>query len=163
LGSTALREDDGKDVMMLNAIRLYDNPRKIPGVQPDETSREVLNRYNRFVMPYLLKRGGYPIMAGRAAADSVEVWGLENAEKWTMGAIVRYRSRRDMMEMVNNPEFKKVHKFKYAAMEKTIAFPMTPILVAGGLGKIVSLLLFSLASFSHLIICIFRIRKISRN
>ena len=156
---TFLREDDGKPVIMVNSIQLYEKPLTVEGVSPNETSSELLARYNNFVMPYLFQRGSYPVMAGKSVADSLEIWGIKNAEKWTMGALVRYRSRRDMMDMATNPEFVRFHKYKFAAMEKTIVFPVTPLLLTGGLGKIVPLFLFSLAAFIHLVICIFRIRK----
>ena len=43
--------------------------------------------------------------------------------------MMRYRSRRDMLEISSNPQFEGSHEFKIAAMEKTVAFP-----VSGGFG-----------------------------
>jgi hypothetical protein len=155
-----LNEDDGDALIMVNAIKLRDKPMHSSDVSPDETSMRVLSRYNRFVMPFLLKRGGYPVLVGIAVADSPEVWGIENAEKWTMAGMIRYRSRRDMMDMATNPEFQKVHKFKVAAVEKTFGFPMSPRFIAGGgLEIAVPLFLFSVAAFSHLTICIYPQRQ----
>ncbi|MBW2179335.1 MAG: hypothetical protein JRG81_03030 [Deltaproteobacteria bacterium] len=154
-----LKEDDGDDLIMVNAIKLYDKPLQVPDVSPNETSKEVLGRYNNFVMPFLLKRGSYPVLVGYAVMNSIEVWGIENAKEWTMAGVIRYRSRRDMMEMSTNPEFLKVHKFKIAAMEKTIAFPVTPRFVAGGVEIVAALFLFSVAAFFHLVICILGQKK----
>ncbi|MBW2329052.1 MAG: hypothetical protein JRF04_05465 [Deltaproteobacteria bacterium] len=151
--------DDGDDVVMFNAMKMYDTPRPVPNVPENETSMEVLNRYNRFVMPYLFKRGGHPILVGKAVMDAPEVWGIENARKWTMGGMIRYRSRRDMVEMIINPEFQKVHQYKIAAMEKTVAFPVRPFVAVGGLDMVAALFLFALASFTHLVICICRQKK----
>ena len=39
---------------------------------------------------------------------------------------MRYRSRRDLMEIATNPAFQGSHEFKIAAMNKTIAFPIDP-------------------------------------
>ena len=47
-------------------------------------------------------------------------------ERWDSGALMRYRSRRDMLEISSNPAFRGSHDFKIAAMEKTIAFPLDP-------------------------------------
>ena len=47
-------------------------------------------------------------------------------ERWTRGAAMRYRSRRDLMEIATNPAFSGSHDFKVAAMRKTIAFPVDP-------------------------------------
>ncbi|MCP4751876.1 MAG: hypothetical protein GY866_13355 [Proteobacteria bacterium] len=154
-----LEEDDGEELVMFNAMKLYDKPRPVPDLPGNETSMEVLNRYNRFVMPYLFKRGGHPILVGNTVMDAQEVWGIENAGKWSMGGLIRYRSRRDMVEMVVNPEFRRVHPYKKAAMEKTIAFPVRPALVVGSIDAMVALFLFAAASFVHLVICIRRQKK----
>ena len=65
---------------------------------------------------------------GTAASGSLDFWGIEGAEDWGSGLLVRYRSRRDMMEtmeeMVGSDE--DIHAFKVAAVEKTIAFPLDP-------------------------------------
>ena len=50
----------------------------------------------------------------------------EGMHTWTQGAGVRYRSRRDLLEISTNPAFQGRHEFKIAAMQKTIAFPIDP-------------------------------------
>lgn len=127
--SERLREymeaDDGKPVIMVNAIKLYDTPQPIDGVQAYETSQEALNDYMSFVLPYLLKRGSYPIFSGASLYDSLEVWGIENAEEWTSAALMRYKSRRVMMEMSTDSAFDEFHDSKIAAIEKTVVFPVS--------------------------------------
>ena len=39
---------------------------------------------------------------------------------------MRYRSRRDLMEIATNPAFSGRHEFKIAAIRKTLAFPIDP-------------------------------------
>jgi hypothetical protein len=69
-----------------------------------------------------------------------------------MVGLVRYRSRRDIMEIATNPDFADAHQFKVDAMAQTIAVPVEPFLnlasprwwVAGGLitlGALLQLLL----------------------
>ena len=147
-----MEADDGDAIIMVNAIKLYDKPQRVPGVSPTETSEEVLTRYTNFVMAYSLKRGGYPVLAGNAVMDSMEIWGIENAKKWTMAGMMRYRSRRDLMEMATNPEFRRLRKFKFAAIEKTLAFPVAPVIVVGSVDILVLLFVFSVAALLHLII-----------
>ena len=55
----------------------------------------------------------------------------EGMETWTQGAGMRYRSRRDLLEIATNPAFRGSHEFKVAAMRKTIAFPIDPWLQLG--------------------------------
>jgi hypothetical protein len=50
----------------------------------------------------------------------------DGMEQWTAGAGMRYRSRRDVLEISMNPAFQGAHEFKVAAMAKTIAFPIDP-------------------------------------
>ena len=104
-----LEEDDGKPVVMVNAIKLYDTPIEVNGQSYGETSEEALSEYTSFVLPYLLKRGSYPMYSGNGVFDAVEVWGIENAEEWSSGALMRYRSRRVMMDMVTDPVFDRFH------------------------------------------------------
>lgn len=43
-----------------------------------------------------------------------------------MAGLFRYRSRRDMMDIVVNPAFGDSHVYKIAAMDKTVAYPIDP-------------------------------------
>ncbi len=45
--------------------------------------------------------------------------------------MVRYRSRRDMIEIATDPAFRDAHAFKMAAMQQTIAVPVEPFLALG--------------------------------
>ncbi|TNF89911.1 MAG: hypothetical protein EP301_02010 [Gammaproteobacteria bacterium] len=80
---------------------------------------------------------------------------LMNAEgmgSWTQGAGMRYRSRRDLLEIASNPAFSGSHEFKVAAMRKTIAFPIDPWFQLGDPRLVLALLLGSLGfAFSWLI------------
>jgi hypothetical protein len=145
-----LEEDTGGDLVMVNAILLHRRPLRVGEVREGESSQEVLDRYMSYMWPALLKRACHPVVGGRAAAIAVEAWGLENAEEWTMAGLMRYRSRRDMMEIATDPAFRDAHEFKIAAIEKTIAFPIDPFLQLGGPRPLVGLLLFGLGAALHL-------------
>jgi len=147
-----LAEDDGKSIVMANTIKLYDMPINVNGQSFGDSSEEALNEYMSFVLPYLLKRGSYPIYSGSAVFESLEKWGIENAEEWSSSALMRYRSRRVMIEMFTDPIFGQFHDAKIAAIEKTFAFPVTTIVSTGNLALIVGLVLLSLALSMQLII-----------
>ena len=55
--------------------------------------------------------------------------------------IVRYRSRRDMLQMTNSPDFIKAEPHKWASMEKTVVVPTKKLLMLD-LGVLVPLALF---------------------
>ena len=121
-----MEEDTGDDFVMINAIDMYDTPLQIEGVEPGETSDEVLAKYMQFMIPELLSRACHPVIYGQAAADVMDIMNADGMEHWTTGAGMRYRSRRDVLEISLNPEFAGSHHFKVAAMRKTIAFPIDP-------------------------------------
>jgi hypothetical protein len=121
-----LEEDTGDDFVMVNAIELREPPTMVEGVRPGESASEVLGRYMEYMWPALLLRACHPVLAGAAAAPALDVWGLEGAETWSQAGMMRYRSRRDLMEIATNPEFRGRHDFKLAAMLKTVAFPIDP-------------------------------------
>ena len=49
-------------------------------------------------------------------------------DEWDSGLLVRYRSRRDIMETIEmmSNSGDDLHAFKIAAVKKTIAFPLDP-------------------------------------
>lgn len=119
-----LESDTGNDFLMINALDVKATPDPVEGVTADDTSDEVLGKYMEYMWPALLWRACHPVMVGEAVAQSLDIVGIENARTWTRGAAMRYRSRRDMMEITTNPAFSGRHDFKIAALEKTIAFPI---------------------------------------
>jgi hypothetical protein len=54
------------------------------------------------------------------------MFGIEGVREWDQGAGMRYRSRRDLLEISSNPAFSGSHKFKIAGMRKSFAFPVDP-------------------------------------
>ena len=121
-----MEEDTGDDFVMLNVIDMYDVPLAIEGVEPGESSADVLGKYMAYMYPALFSRACHPVAFGQAANQAMDLMNAPGMEQWTSGALMRYRSRRDMLEISSNPAFQGSHDFKIAAMEKTIAFPLDP-------------------------------------
>ena len=121
-----MEEDTGDDFVMVNVIDMYETPLPIEGVEPGETSDQVLAKYMEYMWPALLSRASHPVIAGEATNTAMDLMNADGMEKWTRGAGMRYRSRRDMLEIAGNPAFAGSHEFKVAAMRKTIAFPIDP-------------------------------------
>lgn len=111
---------------MFNVIDMYETPLQVEGVEPGETSQEVLDKYMQYMMQALLARACHPVFYGTAAASALEMFGIDGARKWTTGAAMRYRSRRDMLEITTSPAFAGSHEFKIAAIRKTFALPVDP-------------------------------------
>jgi len=121
-----MEEDTGDDFVMINVIDMYDTPLSIEGVDPNETSDEVLAKYMEYMYPALFSRASHPVLFGSAANVAMDLMNAEGMAEWTTAAGMRYRSRRDMLDIAANPAFAGSHEFKIAAMKKTIAFPIDP-------------------------------------
>ena len=140
-----MEADTGDDFVMLNVIDIYDTPQQIEGVEPGETSAEVLSKYMAYMYPALFSRACHPVMVGTAAHTAMDLMNAPGMENWTQGALMRYRSRRDLFEISTNPAFQGSHEFKVAAMAKTIAFPLDPWFQLGDPRLVLALILGVLA------------------
>ena len=116
-----LEADTGSDFVMANFIQLRDEP----------SARAELDRYMDGILSPLVWRACHPVLAGPVVGRPLDLWGLENADHWSLVALVRYRSRRDMIEIATDPRFQEAHPHKVAALERTIAIPTEPFLQLG--------------------------------
>lgn len=145
-----LEADDGREFFMLNLVRVRREPVTAPGASAPAPARQVLDGYTRHFMPALFRRAGHPAFFGRAAGGYLEQWGVAPDPGWSFGAAIRYRSRRDMIELVNDPRFADAHAFKRAAIEQTFAFPTAPGMVVVGPRVWVGLALALVAALAQL-------------
>ena len=136
-----LREDTGDDFVMVNLIEVYETPLPIEGVREGDSSTDVLDKYMEFMWPELIKRASHPIWMGDSASKAMDLMNADGMETWTRAAGMRYRSRRDLVEIGSNPEFAGSHAYKVAAMGKTIAFPIDPWFQLGDLRIMLALTL----------------------
>ncbi|MBA4048784.1 MAG: hypothetical protein C0476_09615 [Sphingomonas sp.] len=125
---TFLESDDGRDFVMFNIVKtsqaLVADP--ITGAQVPGAS--MLQRYARHFMPVLLKNGGHPAIVRRKIGPYLDSWATEADPGWTIIGLMRYRSRRDMMNLVIDPRFAKHHPDKLAGTIATFSFPTAPTL-----------------------------------
>ena len=139
-----MREDTGDDFVMINVIHLYDTPLQIDGVEAVETTDDVLAKYMEYMFPAMISRASHPVFQGPAVSPAMDIMNADGMEIWSAGAGVRYRSRRDLLEIGTNPAFAGRHEFKVAAMVKTIAFPVDPFNYLGDPRLVLALLLGSI-------------------
>jgi hypothetical protein len=155
-----LEADDGGEFFMLNLLRPYPEPVAAPGSSERKPAREVMEGYTRHFMPALFRRAGHPAWFGRAAGGYVEAWGVERDPGWSMSGVIRYRSRRDMIELATDPAFEPAHAFKIAALERTFAFPLSPAFVVAGPRFGVALLLALGAALAHVAVLHRELRRL---
>ena len=151
-----MRTDTGNDFIMVNLLDMNESPPNLPATGPDADPMQLINHYMEHMYPAQFKRASHPIFFGRAVADAMDISGVEGANHWDQGALFRYRSRRDIIAIATNPAFNERHDYKMAALTKTIAFPVEPVLNPGDARIVFGLLLFSI--FSLLDMFLFRRR-----
>lgn len=138
------RNDDGREFVMVNLIRYREKAVYPPGWEYGDDPHEADARYNRAVIPLLLKRACIPIFLGRSAGRFLTP---DGDIPWDSVALVRYRSRRDFLGMCADLARDRSDIHKWAAIEETHVFPVEVrfslavirLLTAGILALVVSL------------------------
>ncbi len=144
--------DDGGSFVMVNLLDFADEPAVLPATGPDATAQDLLGHYMEYMYAGLLRRACHPVFVGPVVSDSLDLVGIEGAETWDTAALMRYRSRRDLWEVISNPIFADRHEYKMAALEKTIAFPVVPQLFLSDLRLILGLALGALAGLLDMLL-----------
>ena len=122
-------EDDGRSFIMMNIMDGADTVPDLPATGPGASSDDLLDHYMEYMWPALFSRACHPLFAGKAVGESLDVVGIDGAERWESAAMMRYRSRRDMWKIAGDPRFADRHEYKVAALEKTIAYPVQPMIM----------------------------------
>ncbi len=141
-----METDSGRQFLMVNLIDMNEDPPDVPGAEPGESAWELMDRYMEHMYPQLFMRACHPVTMGDAVHTAMDVAGIEGAESWDAAALMRYRSRRSLMEIVTIPETLGRHEFKMAALTKTIAFPIETRLFLGDARLLLGLILFGVAA-----------------
>ncbi|MCR9278691.1 MAG: hypothetical protein NXH85_12025 [Pseudomonadaceae bacterium] len=121
-----LREDTGRQFLMVNNIDMSDNPPSMAGFGPAATAEDYNDHYMEHMYPQLLSRACHPIFFGTGLGVGIDITGIDGAHGWDLAALFRYKSRRAFIEVVTHPDMGSRHAFKHAAMDKTIAYPVEP-------------------------------------
>lgn len=150
-----MEQDDGDQFLMVNLLLLAGSgaagasgAASGPSALSGESSEALMARYMEYMLPAMLRRASHPALVGPALFQAMDLAGIEGAEDWGSVGLVRYRSRRDLMEIALNPVFAGKHEFKVAALEKTIAVPMAPDLYLSDLRLLLLLVLLSLVGLA---------------
>lgn len=150
-----MEQDDGDQFLMVNLLLLAGSgaagasgAASGPSALNGESSEALMARYMEYMLPAMLRRASHPALVGPALFQAMDLAGIEGAEDWGSVGLVRYRSRRDLMEIALNPVFAGKHEFKVAALEKTIAVPMAPDLYLSDLRLLLLLVLLSLVGLA---------------
>ena len=135
-------QDDGKDFVMVNLLELK---------EPMQQSRKNRAAYQKVFLGNLLKRAGHPVFIARAASGNLEDIGC-GTDNWTAAGMVRYRSRRDLLEVLPATVGSEHHELKLESLVRTFAYPGAPWTLIGGPKLIVPMALALIAALLHLVL-----------
>ncbi len=87
-------------------------------------------RYAKEVEKFLTEVGGKTILLGKAKEL------LIGHENWDVVVLMQYPSRKAFLQMVNNPEYLEIHKYRAAALERSVLYAIDEMgareLLSGG-------------------------------
>ena len=111
------RIDDGP-VVMVNLLKF-----RSVAMGMTESGAESYARYAKAVTGLIEDFGGRTLWRGKA--DQVLIG--DSNQDWDMAVLVEYPTRRAFLEMVNLPEYQKIHEDREAGLERTSLIACTPI------------------------------------
>ena len=141
-----MASDDGNDFVIVNLIHLNPSPETLPATGPGAPASALINHYMEHMLVAQLLKASHPLFVAQGAGPTIDLLGVNDAETWTQAALFRYRSRRDLMEIISDPQFHGRHEYKLAAMLQTIAVPVTPSLQLSDPRFILALLLLAISN-----------------
>ena len=113
--------DDGKPFYMLNLMRYHDKLRMFPGAPTFSGSpREANALYEHATIPLAVKRGAFPIFAGETHGANVMGFG-PGQDGWSRVMLVRYPSRRAILDLLTDPAYGPIEPYKLMALEVVLA------------------------------------------
>ena len=96
------REDDGEPFFMLNLNRYTYSEG-----EPSVGAPAAYQRYGRAVLPMLLRRASHPIYS--AELPGYLLSGKLDGDGWHDVILVRYRSRRDFLDMITSQAYQQIY------------------------------------------------------
>lgn len=153
--------DKGDEFFMLNLAAYPAGNVAHPLTGEAMPPAEILDKYYRPFIGKILLSGGYPSFMGAVKGGYMDKLAAPADPGWSGVGIIRYRSRRDLLEAATGPDFADSHIFKQAALAATYAMPVE---AQGGLFLSprlwVAFLLGGLAGPAHIIYLTLRIKNV---
>ncbi|MEM6476135.1 MAG: hypothetical protein AAF687_08215 [Pseudomonadota bacterium] len=132
-----LREDDGRPFVMINLMEYRGTAQYPQGseLDADLSGKEAGALYGQSVLPQLFLRGSYPVARAERHNTIINSVG-DTAGEFESFAMVRYRSRRDLIDMLGSDAFRAANDHKWASLENTLVAPSDSAPAFGFVGYI---------------------------
>ncbi len=105
-----LEEDDGKPFYTVNLYRFYDQANYAPEEPLGGTGRDAFDRFSSVMLRLLASRASHPIFGSD--------WVFNDGTDWDRIVIVRYRSRRDIVDIFASDDFEAAAVHKWAGLSE---------------------------------------------
>ena len=136
--------DTGNEYLMVNLIKYRDK-----AMYPAESAwatetdaRAADGRYTQGVIKELFMRGGLPVLKSNVIGTFMRD---EDWRDWDEVSIVRYRSVKDMLDMIVGMADNGLAVHKFASIEQTHVFPVEPVISLFSIRLLFALVLFFIA------------------
>jgi hypothetical protein len=108
--------DDGRPFYMFNLIHFFPQLRTFPGAPEFKgTPRESNAYYTKSLTRLWLSHAAYPVFDG--VPQSENLINIQPERTWGQVTVVRYPSRRTLLELVSDPCYALLEPYKFMAMQ----------------------------------------------
>lgn len=104
-----LSEDDGKPFYTINLYNFNALANYPTDSEYQSSGEQAYDRFSQVMVPLMLKRGSHPVFGS--------YWNDSSNSRWDRIVIVRYRSRRDLVDLFTTKEFAQASLHKWASLE----------------------------------------------
>ncbi|MBB38464.1 MAG: hypothetical protein CMF01_00115 [Hyphomonas sp.] len=104
-----LQSDDGKPFYTVNMYRFQDVADYPPGSEFSGSGEDAYERFSKVMISLMTARGSHPVYGSNWAHSSSD---------WDRVVIVRYRSRRDLVDLFSTDEFADASLHKWASIKE---------------------------------------------
>lgn len=118
-----LEADDGREFLMLNLVKLAPGEVPHPITGTPVRAGQLMREYVRPFLGVMIRHAGHPALQAPKIGGYVDAWNVPPDPGWSFVGMMRYRSRRDLAELITDPRFMAAHPFKLAAIPVTASFP----------------------------------------
>lgn len=105
-----LNEDDGKPIYTVNLYNFHGIANYPKNSGYGGSGEQAYERFSQVMIPLMLKRGSHPIYSS--------YWSDLTTSNWDRIVIVRYRSRRDLVDLFATNEFAEASLHKWASIKE---------------------------------------------
>ena len=105
-----LNEDDGKPIYTVNLYNFHNTANYPKDTGFNGSGKQAYDRFSQTMIPLMLKRGSHPVYGS--------YWSDVSSGKWDRVVIVRYRSRRDLVDLFATKDFAEASLHKWASIKE---------------------------------------------